>query len=84
VLDREHPEWHALASEREAQRKWSYRISQLLISAIDLGQIVAAWQQAIRDPEHMTVFCTDRLALPKSTTQTLTPAVLEAARGDYV
>jgi len=84
VLDREHPEWHALAPEREAQRKWSYRISQLLIPAIDLGQIVAAWQQAIRDPEHMTVFCTDRLALPKSTTQTLTPAVLEAARGDYV
>ena len=84
VLDREHPEWHALAPERIAQRKWSYRISQLLIPAIDLGQIVAAWQLAIRDPEHMTVFCTDRLALPKSTTQTLTPAVLESARGDYV
>ena len=84
VLDREHQEWHALAPEREAQRRWSYRLSQLLIPAIDLAQIVAAWQQAIRDPEHMTVFCTDRLALPKSTTQTLTPAVLEAARGDYV
>ena len=82
-LDRERPEWHALAPEREALRKWSYRISQLLIPAIDLGQIVAAWQQAIRDPEHMTVFCTDRLALPKSTTQTLTPGVIEAARGDY-
>jgi hypothetical protein len=76
VLDREHPEWHALAPEREALRKWSYRLSQLLIPAIDLEQIVAAWQLAIRDPEHMTVFCTDRLALPKSTTQALTP-------GDY-
>jgi hypothetical protein len=32
----------------------------------------------------MTVFCTDRLALPKSTTQSLTPGVLQAARGDYV
>ena len=52
---------------------WSYRISQLLIPAIDLAQIVAAWQLAIRDPAHMTVFCTDRLALPKSATQTLTP-----------
>jgi len=83
ALDREHPQWHALAPEREAQRRWSYRLSQLLIPAIDLAQIVAAWQLAIRDPEHMTVFCTDRLALPKSTTQALTPGVLEAARGDY-
>ena len=82
-LDRARPEWHALAPEREAQRRWSYRISQLLIPAIDLEQIVAAWQLAIRDPDHMTVFCTDRLALPKSTTQSLTPGVLEAARGEY-
>jgi len=84
ALDREHPHWHALAPEREAQRRWSYRLSQLLIPAIDLGQIVAAWQLAIRDPEHMTVFCTDRLALPKSTTQSLTPGLLEQARGKYV
>ncbi len=82
-LNRDMPEWHALAPEREALRRFSYRLSQLLIPAIDLAQIVAAWQLAIRDPAHMTVFCTDRLALPKSTTQTLTPAVLEAARGDY-
>ena len=83
-LDRERPQWHAQAPEREAQRRWSYRLSQLLIPAIDLEQIVAAWQMAIRDPEHMTVFCTDRLALPKSTTQALDPATLERARGSYV
>ena len=83
VLDREHPEWHAQAPEREVLRKWSYRISQLLMPDIDLAQIVAAWQLAIRDPEQMTVFCTDRLALPKSSTQTLTPHDLEAARGEY-
>jgi hypothetical protein len=83
ALDREHPHWHALAPEREAQRRWSYRLSQLLIPGIDLTQIVAAWQLAIRDPEHMTVFCTDRLALPKSTTQSLTPHDLQAARGNY-
>jgi hypothetical protein len=71
ALDREHPRWHALAPEREAQRRWSYRLSQLLIPGIGLTQIVAAWQLAIRDPEHMTVFCTDRLALPKSTTQSI-------------
>jgi hypothetical protein len=83
ALDRERPQWHAQAPERESQRRWSYRISQLLIPDIDLAQIVAAWQQAIRDPEHMTVFCTDRLALPKSTTQSLTPHDLQAARGEY-
>jgi hypothetical protein len=84
ALDRAHPIWHAQAPERVAQRKWSYRISQLLIPDIDLGQIVAAWQLAIRDPAQMTVFCTDRLALPKSNTQTLTPHDLQAARGNYV
>jgi hypothetical protein len=83
ALDRETPHWHALAPEREAQRRWSYRLSQLLIPGIDLAQIVAAWQLAIRDPEHMTVFCTDRLALPKSSTQSLTPHDLQGARGDY-
>ncbi len=82
-LDRDHPEWHALAPDRAALRRWSYRLSQLLFPDIDLAQIVAAWQLAIRDPAQMTVFCTDRLALPKSLTQTLTPHDLAAARGNY-
>ena len=82
-LDRANPEWHPLAPERVEQRRWSYRLSQLLFPDIDLAQIVAAWQLAIRDPAHMTVFCTDRLALPKSSTQTLTPHDLQAARANY-
>jgi hypothetical protein len=82
-LDRDHPEWHALAPDRAAMRRWSYRLSQLLFPDIDLAQIVAAWQLAIRDPAQMTVFCTDRLALPKSLSQTLTPHDLAAARGNY-
>jgi hypothetical protein len=82
-LDRGQPEWHALAPERAALRRWSYRLSQLLFPDIDLAQIVAAWQLAIRDPAQMNVFCTDRLALPKSSTQTLTPHDLQAARGNY-
>jgi hypothetical protein len=83
ALDRHHPQWQAQAPEREKLRRWSYRISQLLIPDIDLAQIVAAWQLAIRDPAQMNVFCTDRLALPKSSTQTLTPHDLQAARGAY-
>ena len=82
-LDRDHPEWHALAPDRAAQRRWSYRLSQLLFPGIDLSQIVAAWQLAIRDPAQMNVFCTDRLALPKSSAQTLTPHDLAAARSAY-
>jgi hypothetical protein len=83
ALDRRHPQWQAQAPEREKMRRWSYRISQLLIPDIDLAQIVAAWQLAIRDPAQMNVFCTDRLALPKSSTQTLTPHDLQAARENY-
>jgi hypothetical protein len=83
LLDREKVQWHAQAPEQEKLRRWSYRISQLLIPAIELEQIVAAWQRAVRDGEQMAVFCTDRLALPKSSALTLTPGVLEAARGDY-
>ena len=82
-LDRAHPEWHAQAPEKIAQRRFSYRLSQLLFPDIDLAQIVAAWQLAIRDPAQMNVFCTDRLALPRSSAQTLTPAILEAARARY-
>jgi hypothetical protein len=82
-LDRANPEWHALAPDRTALRRWSYRLSQLLFPDIDLAQIVAAWQLAIRDPAQMNVFCTDRLALPRSSSQTLTPHDLAAARGNY-
>ena len=83
ALDREHPQWQAQAPDRQVQRKYSYRISQLLMPAIDLAQMVASWQLAIRDPAQMNVFCTDRLALPKSASQTLTPHDLQATRGEY-
>ena len=63
-----------------AQRKWSFRISQLAIAAIDLSQIVGRFQSAVNDPDEMVVFRCDVLGLPRSTTQALTPAVLERAR----
>jgi hypothetical protein len=62
------------------QRKWSFRISQLAIGAIDLSQIVGRFQAAIADPEEMIVFRCDVLGLPQSTSQALTPAVLDRAR----
>ncbi|HSY17931.1 MAG TPA: phage terminase large subunit family protein [Candidatus Acidoferrales bacterium] len=66
--------------EQLAQRKWSFRISQLGIGAIDLSQIVTRFQAAVADPEEMIVFRCDVLGLPQSTAQALTPAIMDRAR----
>jgi hypothetical protein len=79
-LDRAHILWHHRRPERIALRKWSYRISQLGIPAIDLSQIVAHWTRAVADNEEMISFCCDRLAMPKSAAQALTPAILDRSR----
>lgn len=62
------------------QRKWSFRISQLAIGAIDLSQVVGRFQSAVADPEEMVVFRCDVLGLPQSMSQALTPGLLERAR----
>ena len=80
-LDRRGARLVARFPKREALRKWSVRISQIGIAAIELNQIVADWRSnAVKDPECMAAFCCDRLAMPKSTSQALTPRVLERAR----
>lgn len=79
-LDRSKVLWHHRRPERLKLRKFSYRISQLGIPAIDLGQIVAHWTRAVGDNEEMISFCCDRLALPKSAAQALTPAILDRSR----
>ena len=80
VLDRNKVQFFHKRPERIEQRKWSFRISQLGIPAIDLTQIVGAWADAVKDPEQMVVFCCDRLAVPKSTDQALSPQIIERAR----
>lgn len=79
-LDRDAGRWIHRRPERLKLRRWSLRVSQFSIGAIDLQQIVAAWQDAVRDPEDMIVFNCDRRAMPMSTSQSLTPGVLERAR----
>ncbi|MDE2105325.1 MAG: hypothetical protein KGL39_49320 [Patescibacteria group bacterium] len=79
-LDRRAPIEQHRRPEMIKQRKWSYRISQLAIGAIDLSQIVGRFQMAIADPEEMIVFRCDVLGLPQSTSQALTPPVLDRAR----
>jgi hypothetical protein len=80
ALDRTKPIEMHRQPDRLKQRHWSYRISQLAIGAIDLSQIVARFQLAVADPEEMAVFRCDVLGLPQSTSQALTPFVLDRAR----
>lgn len=79
-LDRHQVKWHHRRPDRLKLRKFSYRVSQLGIPAIDLAQIVAHWTRAVADGEEMISFCCDRLARPKSAAQALTPAILDRAR----
>lgn len=79
-LDRTKVIWVARRPERIKERKWSFRVSQMGIAAIDIVQIVSAWVDAVKDPADMIVFCCDRLAMPKSTAQALTPKIMERAR----
>lgn len=79
-LDRHRPRWTHRRPERIAQRRWSFRISQLGCPAIDLSQIVAHWTRAVADGGELLSFCCDRLAKPKSASQALTPEILHRAR----
>ena len=59
---------------------WSWRISQFGIPAIDSQQVVAHWARAVVDPEEMESFNCDRKAMPESSDQKLTPAILTRSR----
>ncbi len=83
VIDRHRPRWDHRNAAMKSRRKWSYRLSQLGIAAMDLRQIVSRWEAAVKDPESMVVFCCDVLALPKSTAQALSAEVMERARGNH-
>ncbi len=79
-LDRHAPVLVHRRPERTGDRNWSIRISQLGIASIGLSQIVGQFQLAVENREEMVVFRCDVLALPQSTTQALTPAVIERAQ----
>lgn len=79
-LDRSKPKWFHARPERVKNLNWSFKISQLSIPAIDLSQIVAGWTLAVADPEVMVVFLCDVLANPKSTSQKISPDILDRAR----
>ncbi len=80
VLDRTKPIEKHLRPERIPMRDWSFSFSHLGMSAYDLTQTLARWQKAIKDPVTMVAFCCEVLALPKNTTQGLSPEILTRSR----
>lgn len=72
--------WHHRKPDQIRLRRWSFRISQFGIAAIDVSQVVAEWVKAVADPEAMVVFNCDRRAMPESSEQKLTPAIIDRAR----
>lgn len=80
VIDRSAPILTHLKPERIKLRRWSFRISQFCIAAMPINQFVSRWQDAIKDPEMMTVFRCDVMALPSNTEQAINPEVILRAR----
>jgi hypothetical protein len=80
VIDRSKPHENHLKPDRIKLQKWSYRISQFAIGAMPINQFVSRWQDAIKDPEMMTVFRCDVMALPSNTEQAINPEVILRAR----
>lgn len=80
ALDRCKPTIVARRPERARLRKWSIRVSQIAIEAISLDQPVSRWQEAVKDPEVMEVFYCDVLALPRNSSQALTPEIITRSR----
>lgn len=80
MIDRSKPILKHLKPERINLRKWSFRISQFAIGAMPINQFVSRWQDAIKDPEMMTVFRCDVMALPSNTEQAINPEVILRAR----
>jgi len=75
-LDRTRIDYQPRRPDRIRARKWSVRVSQLCCSGLPVIMFVADWQNAVRDPDAMKAFACDRLAIPKSTAQAVTPEVL--------
>lgn len=80
VIDRTKPIEQHLRPERIEMLDWSYSYSHLGMDAYGLDQTVSRWQKAIKDPDTMVAFCCEVLALPKNTTQGLSPEILTRSR----
>ena len=79
-LDRSKPEIDMRRPDREKLRRFSIRIPQIACAALSVQQAVSRWQDAVRDPEVMVIFCCEVLANPKNVNQSITPEVITRSR----
>ena len=79
-IDRSKPIFVERRPERAKLLKFSTRVAQVAVAAISLAQPVSRWQDACKDPEVMDVFYCDVLALPRNSSQALTPEIITRAR----
>jgi len=77
-LDREAIDYEARQPDMISAHHWSIRVSQMCCSALPVAMFVSDWcTQAVRKKRKMAAFNCDRLAIPKSTGQKLTPGILD-------
>ena len=79
-LDRNRPIFVERRPERAKMLRFSLRVAQVAVAAISLAQPVSRWQDAVKDPELMEVFYCDVLALPRNSSQALTPEIITRSR----
>lgn len=79
-LNRRRPLGYHRVPPKLTSENWTLRISQLSTDAISVSQIVHGFcdedEGAISSPDAMIVFRCDVLALPQSSAQALTPAII--------
>jgi len=77
-LDREAIVYEARQPERIPEHRWSVRVSQMCCSALPVRMFVSDWcTNAVKQKKKRASFATDRLAIPSSADQKLTPAILD-------
>ncbi len=80
-IDRTKPTWKARQPEKIKQRRWSFRFPRLACDAASIKGIVHQWcTKAVLDAQAMEVFRCDVLADPQSSSQKITPAIVERAQ----
>jgi hypothetical protein len=79
-LNRTEIVYSARAPEQLAARHWSVRISQLCCSGLPVSMFVADWcTKAVKEKRKLAAFACDRLAIPRSVGQKISPKVLDRA-----
>ncbi|NCC50913.1 MAG: hypothetical protein EOM20_06810 [Spartobacteria bacterium] len=77
-LPREEVLYEARKPEQIFNRHWSVRVSQMCCSALNVSMFVADWCKK-RKKDNRAAFACDRLAIPKSSNQKITPKILDRA-----